>query len=144
MQLNNIESQRSSIILEDAVDKLEILGTMAPEFTSLRDELSQLASDEISRIIEEQRRLQARYEELIMQRSQMKNGSNKSKFKEIQTELEEVATGLRYATKVLCRNLKENPNVAENLEKVYCNEAVSYKTDSRRKATPSTTISKVG
>ena len=75
-------------------------------------------SDEISRIIEEQRRLQGRYEELIMQRSQMKNVTNKTKFKEIQTELEDVATQLRYATKVLCRNLKENPDVSENLEKV--------------------------
>lgn len=53
-----------------------------------------------------------------MQRSQLKNVTNKIKFKEIQTELEEVATGLRYATKVLCRNLKENPDVAQNLQKV--------------------------
>jgi hypothetical protein len=118
MQLSYVESQRACIILDDTVDKLEILGVMAPESTEIKDELSQLVSDEISRIIEEQRRLQARYEELIMQRSQLKNVTNKSKYKEIQTELEEVATALRYATKVLCRNLKENPNVAENLEKV--------------------------
>ena len=42
MQLNSIESQRLIAILGDGVDKLEILGAMAPEVTELKDELSQL------------------------------------------------------------------------------------------------------
>src|SRR5690348_4435091 len=107
--LSPVEVQRIVSILSEAIEKLDVLDAMAPELTSShKEELSQLVNDEISRIIEEQRVLQGRYEELIMQRSQMKNLSNKAKYKEIQAEIEEIATSLRYATKVLCRNLKEN------------------------------------
>ena len=42
-----------------------------------RDELSQIVGDEITRIIQEQRGLELRYEELIAQRSSLKALSNK-------------------------------------------------------------------
>ena len=35
-----------------------------------------------------------------------------------QEEIQEVARALKLSTKVLCRNLKDNPNVAENLMKL--------------------------
>ena len=35
-----------------------------------------------------------------------------------QAELQQVAEALRASTKQLCRNLKDNPNVAENMAKV--------------------------
>lgn len=35
-----------------------------------------------------------------------------------QAELQQVAESLRQSTKQLCRNLKDNPNVAENMAKV--------------------------
>ena len=36
----------------------------------------------------------------------------------MQAELQQVAEALRQSTKQLCRNLKDNPNVAENMAKV--------------------------
>jgi NTP pyrophosphatase (non-canonical NTP hydrolase) len=36
----------------------------------------------------------------------------------LQAELQQVAEALRQSTKQLCRNLKDNPNVAENMAKV--------------------------
>lgn len=36
----------------------------------------------------------------------------------LQVELQQVAEQLRQSTKQLCRNLKDNPNVAENMAKV--------------------------
>jgi hypothetical protein len=118
MQMIPVEAVRFRAIIDEAIDKLEVLSVMAPEITAHKDELSQMVNDEISRIIEEQRNLQNRYEELILQRSQLKNVSNKAKYKEIQNEIEQTATRLRFATKILCRNLKENPNVAENILKI--------------------------
>ena len=86
-------------------------------FSPSRTEINQLG-DEISRIIEEQRKLEARYEELIALRSQLKGLANKAKWKENQDEINRVAQELRQSTKLLCRNLKDNPNLGENMEKV--------------------------
>ncbi len=36
----------------------------------------------------------------------------------VQAELQQVAEALRQSTKQLCRNLKDNPNVQENMAKV--------------------------
>merc|ERR1712078_37721 len=44
--------------------------------------------------------------------------SNKTKLKEVQAEILEVSHKLRESNKSLCRNLKENPNVQENLQKM--------------------------
>ncbi len=38
----------------------------------------------------------------------------------VQEELQHVSEALRQATKQLCRNLKDSPNVSANLEKVAC------------------------
>jgi hypothetical protein len=134
MQLAPVEGQRIVAILSEALEKLNVLEAMAPEITgSSKDQSSQLVNDEISRIIEEQHILQARYEELIAHRSQLRNVSNKAKYKEIQTEIEEIATSLRYATKVLCRNLKENPNAVDNIRKVPLPSQFLSLKDTRRK-----------
>jgi hypothetical protein len=74
--------------------------------------------DEISRIIQEQRDLEKKYEELIALRSTLTGLSNKTKLKEVQAEILEVSHKLRESNKSLCRNLKENPNVQENLQKM--------------------------
>lgn len=116
--------------------------SISPDVLSHRDELSALAGDEVTRIITEQRVLERRYEELITARSQLKGGpgfasrsrapppssppvppppaglSNKTRYKEIQTEIQHLNHALRESTKTLCRSLKENPDVGENLLKI--------------------------
>eukprot|EP01086_Lenisia_limosa_P013554 TRINITY_DN42799_c0_g1_i1.p1 TRINITY_DN42799_c0_g1~~TRINITY_DN42799_c0_g1_i1.p1 ORF type:complete len:377 (-),score=88.43 TRINITY_DN42799_c0_g1_i1:9-1043(-) len=77
-----------------------------------------MVGEEISSIIAAQRDLEARYESLLKQRNSLKALSNKTRYKENQKEIEEVARELRHSTKALCRNLKENPNVAENLLRI--------------------------
>eukprot|EP00163_Fabomonas_tropica_P017446 TRINITY_DN3098_c0_g6_i1.p1 TRINITY_DN3098_c0_g6~~TRINITY_DN3098_c0_g6_i1.p1 ORF type:complete len:393 (+),score=106.48 TRINITY_DN3098_c0_g6_i1:359-1537(+) len=115
--VSTVESIRLASFLNEAVEKLQFLGAVTLHTAGSGEEVNQLG-DEISRIIEEQRRLEARYEDLIAQRSQLKGLSNKSKWKDIQDEISRVAQELRQSTKVLCRNLKDNPNVGENLQKV--------------------------
>ena len=80
--------------------------SITPDVMAHRDELSQIVGDEITRIIQEQRGLETRYEHLIAQRTSLKALSNKSKFNENQEQVKEVARALRESTKELCRNLK--------------------------------------
>ena len=116
--LTVIEGARISSIIEEALEKLSFLASITPDVMAHRDELSQIVGDEITRIIQEQRGLELRYEELIAQRSSLKALSNKAKYKENQELIKEVARALRESTKELCRNLKGNPNIAENLSKI--------------------------
>ena len=83
-----------------------------------RDELSKFIGDEISRAMSEQKALERRYEELIEARASMKGMVNKTKYKEVQEEIQDVSRALRESTNNLVRSLKENPNVSGNLIKV--------------------------
>jgi IQ domain-containing protein G len=117
-RLKPIMAQRSIAVIEDCLEKLAFLGSITPDVLAHRDELSQFVGDEISRIIDEQRRLEHRYEELIAQRGILKGLSNKSKYKQNQIEIQDVSRALRESTKNLCRNLKDNPNISGNLMKI--------------------------
>ena len=45
--------------------------------------------------------------------------SNKTKYIAVQSEIQDVSHKLRESTKSLCRNLKDNPNIAGNLVKIH-------------------------
>jgi hypothetical protein len=70
--LSLVETQRIVAILDDTLEKLAFLGSITPDVLAHRDELSHFVGDEISRVIEEQRKLEHRYEELISQRGALK------------------------------------------------------------------------
>jgi len=118
LSLSLIESHRVVALLEETIEKLHFLESITPDVLQHRDELSKFVGDEISRIIQEQRVLENRYEELIAQRGALKGLSNKSKYKQVQAEIKDVSRALRESTKNLCRNLKENPNIQGNLVKI--------------------------
>lgn len=117
-KLTPTETLRACGVLEETLEKLNFLGSITPDILQHREELSQLVGEEISRIIQDQRQLEATYEKLIAQRTALKGLANKSKFKENQREIQDVSRQLRESTKSLCRNLKENPNLAGNLMKI--------------------------
>eukprot|EP00500_Bicosoecida_sp_ms1_P002048 CAMPEP_0203815584 /NCGR_PEP_ID=MMETSP0115-20131106/11190_1 /ASSEMBLY_ACC=CAM_ASM_000227 /TAXON_ID=33651 /ORGANISM="Bicosoecid sp, Strain ms1" /LENGTH=398 /DNA_ID=CAMNT_0050724481 /DNA_START=29 /DNA_END=1225 /DNA_ORIENTATION=- len=116
--LSPIEAQRVVSVLDETLEKLAFLDSITPDVLAHRDELSALVGDEISRVILEQRALERRYEELIATRSTLKGLANKSKYKEIQLEIQNLSHALRESTKNLCRSLKDNPNIGENLLKI--------------------------
>lgn len=118
ISLSAIEAQRAIAIISETVEKLTFLGSITPDVLQHRDELSKFVGDEISRIIYEQRQLEARYEQLIAERGALKGLANKSKYKEVQSEIQDVSRALRESTKNLCRNLKDNPNIQGNLMKI--------------------------
>mmetsp|Transcript_17383 Transcript_17383/g.54281 ORF Transcript_17383/g.54281 Transcript_17383/m.54281 type:complete len:141 (-) Transcript_17383:835-1257(-) len=116
--LSFVESRRVAAVIEETVDKLNFLDSITPDVLQHRDELSKFVGDEISRIISEQRQLEQRYECLINQRGTLKGLTNKSKYKEVQSEIQDVSRALRESTKNLCRHLKDNPNISGNLFKI--------------------------
>eukprot|EP00959_Pyramimonas_sp_CCMP1952_P167463 3500117-Pyramimonas_sp.AAC.4 len=113
-----VEAAQVQAILRNALEKLSLASVITVDADEQAAELSRSVGDEISRVIHEQRQLEQRFEVLISQRGVLKAMPNKTKYKENQKELHEVANQLRLSTKLLCRNLKENPNVAGNMLKI--------------------------
>lgn len=118
MELSVVNSERIVAIVEDVVEKLGFLDSITPDVLQHRDELSKFIGDEIKRTMDEQRSLEARYEELIEKRAAMKGMHNKNKYKEVQEEIEDISRALKDSTNNLVRSLKDNPNVSGNLIKV--------------------------
>mmetsp|Transcript_81511 Transcript_81511/g.230972 ORF Transcript_81511/g.230972 Transcript_81511/m.230972 type:complete len:391 (-) Transcript_81511:146-1318(-) len=117
-KLSEVEAFRAQVLLEEALRKLNFLTNISTSTSVHGDELTQFMGDEISRIIQEQRDLERRYEELIAARGQLKGLCNKESFTRTQREIQDVAHRLKESNKSLCRNLKENPNVQGNLHKM--------------------------
>lgn len=105
-------------VLQSAIDKLSLLAAIIVDPQVQARELTQSVGDEISRMIDEQKRLEQRFQELIAAQPALRALPNKANLQGNQLELQEVSEALRQATKQLCRNLKDNPNVAENMAKV--------------------------
>lgn len=114
-KLTPIEALRVQTLLDVALKKLEFLANIS---TGTGSELTEFMGDEISRIIQEQRELEKKYEALIATRSTLTGLANKVEMKKVQEEIQEVGRNLKESNKSLCRNLKENPNVEQNLKKM--------------------------
>lgn len=117
-KLSEVEGFRAQVLLEEALKKLQFLTSISSSASVHGDELTQFMGDEISRIIQEQRDLEKKYEDLIAQRGQLKGLVNKSDYMKTQSDIQVVAHQLKESNKSLCRNLKENPNVPGNLLKM--------------------------
>jgi len=118
MVLSVVQAERIIAVVEDIVEKLGFLDSITPDVLQHRDELSKFIGDEIKRTMDEQKALEARYEDLIEERAAMKGMHNKKKYKEVQEEIEDISRALKDSTNNLVRSLKENPNVSGNLIKV--------------------------
>merc|ERR1712084_131806 len=90
-KLQEVEAFRAQVLLEEALRKLNFLTSISSSASVHGDELTQFMGDEISRIIQEQRDLERKYEELIAARGQLKGLSNKSKYLETQHLIQDVA-----------------------------------------------------
>eukprot|EP00899_Mesostigma_viride_P011638 jgi/Mesvir1/20475/Mv12363-RA.1 len=117
-KLQPIESVQVRAVLGQMLERLQLASVITTDISVQAEELSRSVGDEISRVIQEQRELETRFEQLIQARSALKQMPNKTKFKENQDELHFVADLLRQSTKMLCRNLKDNPSVTDNILKI--------------------------
>ena len=105
-------------LLEEAIERLSFLGSITPDVLTHKDELSRFVGEEISRIVEEQKKLEAKYEQLITERMSLKGLANKMQYKVVQAQISDVSNAVRESTKQLCQNLKDNPNISGNLMKI--------------------------
>jgi hypothetical protein len=69
------------------------------------EEMTEMMSEEITRVMNEQRGLEQHYASLVRQRSELKGLSNKSKLIEVKSQIGQVSTQLRESTRILCRVL---------------------------------------
>lgn len=122
-KLSEVEACRAQVLLEEALKKLHFLTSISAGSQTQNDELTAFTGDEISRIIQEQRDLEKKYDDLIGQRGQLKGLCNKQKYGDTQREIQEVAHKLKESNRSLCRNLKENPDGPGNLFKMQTERA---------------------
>jgi len=105
-------------VLQNAIDKLALMSVILVDPTMQAQQLTRSVGEEISRMITQQKQLEQRFQELIAAQPALRAMANKANLHNNQTELQEVSAALKQATKQLCRNLRDNPNVSENMAKV--------------------------
>ncbi|KAJ3230558.1 hypothetical protein HDU81_004435 [Chytriomyces hyalinus] len=102
-------------IFEDALEQLAVLGDISQEVA--RADTKPLG-EEITRILRDQRTLESRFQNLVVDQEKLKSLPNKTKFKENQLAIMDVTNELQHGTHVLAKNLKAHPSVAHNLAKI--------------------------
>jgi len=118
MDLTAVEVVRVSAVLEDTLEKLSFLSAITPDVVMHKEEAAELTSGEVSRLIAEQHALERKYEDLVAQRALLKGAGNKARFKALQEEIQSVYYQVRESMKGVCRTLRENPDVSENLARI--------------------------
>jgi hypothetical protein len=104
------------------IEKLSYLQNLK---NSMGEEMAEMMSEEITKVMDEQKYLEEQYAALIIQRGQLKGISNKAKLTEVKKEIEvsfnntltlsqKIANELKLSTVKLVRQLHENPDVAGN------------------------------
>ncbi|KAI9101302.1 hypothetical protein DFS34DRAFT_578254 [Phlyctochytrium arcticum] len=113
------KAQSYIAIFEDALEQLVVLGDIGGVAEGGGSSGGQGGlGDQITRILKDQRALEARYEQLMVEQDRLKKLPNKTKFKESQMAIMDVANELKQSSQVLATNLKSHPNVAKNLLKI--------------------------
>ena len=82
------------------------------------EEMTEMKSEEIARMMTQQWGLEKQYESLVKLRSELKGLSNKHKLEEVKVDISKVAKDLKESTRTLCRQLQENPDVDGNQVKI--------------------------
>jgi cell division protein FtsB len=118
-QLSYVDAQRAAAIVEDAVEKLSFLRSVEPDVLTHKEELSAAMGDEVERVMQRQAELEARYRDLLDERSALRGEATaKQRLATVEKQIADVDRELRDVTKSLSRALKDNPRVGDNLRKM--------------------------
>jgi IQ domain-containing protein G len=142
--LTRVETHRVIAVLEKAVERLHLLAMLdeqGPKTATGAPAMSTLGGAEdggrgVGGILEEQKHLEARYEELIritqkQRHNPMDPQLDAACFSHVRDheeearieELRDVSRRLKEQSRLLCRQLKDNPNDAENWQKIVSERA---------------------
>lgn len=105
-------------VLQNAIEKLALMSVLLVDLASQAHTLTKSVGEEISRMIVQQKQLEHRFQELIAAQPALRMLPNEAALQGNQAELQDVSAALRQATKQLCRNLRDNPNISQNMAKV--------------------------
>lgn len=90
-------------VLQATISRLALLAVIVVDPHVQAQELTQSVGEEISRMIQHQKELEARFHELVAAQPALRALPNKANLRKNQAELQEVSAALRQATKQLCR-----------------------------------------
>ncbi|XP_071949916.1 dynein regulatory complex protein 9-like [Antedon mediterranea] len=118
--LPQLDAIHLATVLDDTIDQLAVLGKIMPQTLENRPDANDIVGDEIGDILESQRNLETRYEQLILKRAELREGGRKEQLKvqENNQEIGDVIGGLRLKTNHFSKALKQNPLTPDNLAKV--------------------------
>lgn len=114
-KLTALETFKVDVVVQETIDKLHFLDTLK---SNMGSEMSEMMSEEISRVMTEQRNLEKKYAMLGQKRAQLKGLKHKQELKDTIEEIKDTAKDLKESTRALCRVLKDNPDIAGNLAKI--------------------------
>lgn len=131
--LSRIDTQRVVAVVEKAIERLQLLSMLNFEVPADmgNPQTDPNASRGVGSILEEQKRLEARYEALVLATQKLHSNPmepqldaqcfahvENRKEKEQLEELRQISVALKEQSKLLCRQLKDNPNDADNWRKI--------------------------
>lgn len=116
--LHLVHTPQVQAVLQNAIEKLALMSVLLVDPASQAHTLTKSVGEEISHMIVQQKQLEHRFQELIAAQPALRMLPNKAALQGNQAELQDVSAALRQATKQLCRNLRDNPNISQNMAKV--------------------------
>lgn len=118
-QMSVIESARFKAILEECVERLDMLGMMTSDSLRRRKDMqANKARKDIYQLMDRQHELESRYTSLIHQRNNLKGISNKQQYKQTQQQIKSITQSLKQNTSSITSQLKDQPTMVTNLYKL--------------------------
>jgi len=114
------DAYRFRAMVEETAERLEMVGMIMTD-SSRRRELPENQSrnrKDVFHLMIQQKDLEDKFETLMQKRSQLRGLSNKTKYLSNQAELKEITDALRESTSTIFQNLKDQPTIVSNMQKV--------------------------
>lgn len=117
-ELSVAHSQRFRAVLAEAVERLDLLGLITLDATRRREMPQARSRKDIFSLMIQQKSLEEKFETLMAKRGTLGGMGSKKKMAAHQAELAELTESLRASTAAISQNLKDQPTIVGNLNKI--------------------------
>jgi len=114
-----LDHTRVMSVLDEFLKKLKFLDSLKANVSS---DINMIQGEEMQRLLKEQNELETRYAWLLEQAESLKGLADKSKLQEVKKEIDEINKKIKETTKNMWKILQDNPDVADNKEKISKNK----------------------
>ena len=115
----SLDHARVMGVLDEYIKKLRFLDLLKTKMTS---DINMIQGEEMKRLLQEQAELEKQYADRLEQAEQLKGLDQKSELRDVKREIDELEKKIKDNTKAMWKILKDNPDVAENREKIERNK----------------------